>query len=338
MNSFAVVICKSHDVSAVPCNRILRFVKKFLERIKRKADHFTESIEIVLYENLKCFLIKLPYETEELRKLSTKKFKRIEESIRSICDENSIQNCILPQKISEAHEFRGCSKFDFNGNFLYRALMANIMDTIYTSRGINISKLDIVIIHGGGKEDTLVIIKLLSDIVKYITVAADSKQDFEEEAEEVFIDTGLVVRVTEDYKSALKSADFVINLKNIGKNESIVESALCKAINPKAVILNYGVIDTIRLGIGNTTINGLVISLPEEVEQKIQSDIFDYFSNMGLAELILFYRTKNSEDQYNSRNLDMVKKISNDFGKDGYNITGFVGRHNIIKTKEVKLR
>jgi len=104
-------------------------------------------------------------------------------------------------------------KILFFGRFLYKALLVNILKLISEKKGKDIRELDVAIIHGNDYTFLHSYIKILSSILKFLTIITHEKESIENMTDNIFEETGLAVRVTDNLAGGMKDAEAVINLR-----------------------------------------------------------------------------------------------------------------------------
>ncbi|MCX8129174.1 MAG: hypothetical protein N3I35_03625 [Clostridia bacterium] len=328
MSDFALLICKKEGVEGEKEKNFLKYLYTLLrDRVKEpQIGELLKSYE--LFDEVKAHIMSLPFSESEIG-LKTAKVKRIlsllKEECKGIC-------CIVPEKVSGMYPFEGFISGVFTGKHLYKSLLIQIIDEVYTKKNIEVSALDIAIIHSGKYGDLHTAISQLSPYVKFLTVVTEEKEQVEEEANELFYDTGLAVRVTNEYRSGLKSADLIINFAD--SKEFVFNTR----INPRAIILNYGNINCSKILTDNTIINGLDIEIPQAISTRLGGNIFDYYSRSEIAEIIICYKTEASTNLLEGiQDFTLYNNISKEFKKMGFKITGFIGRRNIFKARDIVL-
>ncbi|MCX7923670.1 MAG: hypothetical protein N3B21_16920 [Clostridia bacterium] len=285
-----------------------------------------------LYTNLNAYIIQLPYSLSELSDLGKGRLEKIKGHIDKICSDNNIEACVFSSSLATLPGFNECNKKLFDGKRLYKSLLINMMDKIYSHKGIKINDLDITIIQGKSREELLEVIIQLSPMVKYITILSGDKDGLQKEMEALYEDTGLSVRVTDNIKSSMRNADLVINL-----SDSCSITSGC-SIAPKTVVLNFGNFNTTKILGEFTVINGVEISLPNDICSRLDSNIYEYFNKLEIAEIILMHRISSSEKgKENQCDYRYMSKVSKNFKEDGYKIVRFTGRHSTFRADEIAI-
>jgi len=330
MSDFALVIYPEQKQEELPEGKFGKYFEGLMEimhsmlKISEPEEEF-EAVE--LYDNLKAYLIELPFNPVDTGKSCNS--SKIGRFISKACAKVNMANCILPRGIPEICGFDGGIRNSFTGRYLYKALLISILDEIYTKRGTKISELDIAIVEGESGDELFSIITSLTPLVKYLTVLVNDNEAVEREINRIYTDTGLSVMMTGNLKSGCKNADLIINLGGI--REAI------SGIKPKAVVLNYDNSGACNILGEYVLINGIEVSLPEETLARIGGLACKHFSKLELAEIILSHRV-NMEDKIiaNCMDFESMSGLSREFKKTGCRVTGFKGRHNIFKAEDIK--
>jgi len=321
MSDFALVIYEQQDI--IPAQQ-KSFVGRLLSALKRtKYDCICKKIDF--YENVSVYVIKLPWSLGRILSLNKNKINAM---INGKCRENGITECLVPRELSEVLSIDGFTRGSSRKEILYKLLILNILKEIYSMKNIEISSVDVAIISGNNNEELLCIVRLLSALFKYITIISSNRESIDSEINKIYVDSGLSIGVTSDYRSGLKSADLIINLGD--SNEHIFNSK----INPKALILNYGKLDINKILAENTLIKGIEIALPHNIDSKIDKEIYQYYDKAEISLTILDHRFLNS-DILNPFNIGISRKVSKQFEKDGWKISGFIGRRRKLTVDEI---
>lgn len=229
--------------------------------------------------SLTIHAVKLPYTLNELKKSGRFTRNKISKCLIKICKEDSIDKCIVPHDLPFPLDI--CEKSHFTGKIVYTVMAMNILEHILKLKELDIRGVDIAIIQGDNKVLPCVIIKLLSPIVKFITLVTKEKELVEKNIEEVCDETGLSVRITNDVESVMVSSDIVINyadLKSFGIKKKVVSNA---------IIINYGELDEDRLRHRNDVINRVDIGLGDKYTDYFEDNVFKSYSSSEIAEIVL---------------------------------------------------
>lgn len=329
MSNFALVTCtKDHKKDSSDKNVFARFSKKIKGLfVRRSPQSIGRSVEFSDGSN--CLLIKLPYSLDKISKFSEGKLNKIDRLISTLCSENSIGSCILSRKISEIHKFESCTKHSYTGSYLFRALLINILEEIYTNEGVRLSDLDITVIQGKSAAELEAVLWLLSSFVKYITVITNDKESIQDLLDGLYDETGLSVGVAGDFVKGLKHADFIINLGCLAKNHF----GLRREFRP--IFLNYGECDINKIPEEITVIQGIDVSFPKDLSNTSDDETLEFFSRNEIAEVILCHKLNLEKESLSPFNFRQMQKLSREFSRTGFRIEGFLGRHNILGVDEL---
>ncbi|TYQ15085.1 UNVERIFIED_CONTAM: hypothetical protein Cloal_1492 [Acetivibrio alkalicellulosi] len=309
-------------------SNINNIFKRFYYKIKSLFDkdiYLSQVEKIEVDERVNIFFIKLKSSLDQINEFRQYKIKKIKKNINKVLKEYSIENCILPEEVNEDFMLDCCIKNPFSGHFIYTALITDILKIIAYKKGISVKELDIAIIKGNESSLFYSYIELLSPIVKFITIIDNDRQCCYNKIEEIYDDTGLSVRITDDIKSGVDGVDVVINMANM---DNLYKSTRIKS---NAIVINYGTINENDSFLSNTIINGISISLDKDFENIMNGYVGSSYSRNELAELIVCAKNNiNANVINNNADKKIIQYISNEFKKCGYRINGFIGRHNIV--------
>ncbi|MCX7709828.1 MAG: hypothetical protein N2484_08245 [Clostridia bacterium] len=331
MSNFLLLACKAQDENTEPGKNVFKVILNTLRRLRKgNPEEWLHTAE--LCKDSAVYAIRLPYEPEQLEKLSKGSIEKINRFINDLKSLHSIENIYIPESLSHIPWINVHQEQKIDGNGLYRSLIVKILEEIYSNYGMNIRDLDITIVHGMQDDFLFELVSRLANYVKYLTVISNSKERIEEQLNRFYSDTGLSIGITKDYKSGLRNVDVVINLGDL--KEFILNSR----INPKAIILNYGNLDISRVYSENPIINGIDVSLPAKVSEVLMQEVADQFNHLQLAEIIL----RNVEKSENIGEKEDLSSSSGDnldkkFDDYGFKIKYFIGRREILKTAEIRI-
>ncbi len=312
-------------------NGIVKSILGWYKEIFMKESPAGNVEKIELYNNTSLYLIYLPYDLDTLKGMSKAKLKSINDFIFRTCRENNIYSCIVCDKLLEIGGI-GSSKPDkFTGRCLYESLLLNIMDEIYSSRGIRVDCLDISVIEGESFETLYSIVKILSPHVKFMTVVSENKSRAERLLNEIYEETGLAMMITSDRYSGVKNSDLIINLGVLNEEDQKIK------LKPKAILLNYSEHGVSKLKGENFIINSIEVKLPLKLMQKLDKRIFEYVPVLTVAEALVLHKLDIGKSPAGTpADLKTREAISAEFGKCGFKITGFCGRHSLIKVESIQ--
>ena len=227
--------------------------------------------------------------------------------------------------ILERNIFQKDISNQFTGRLLFKALISNILDEIYSKRGFRIKDLDMAIVQGKSTEELFLYIRLLASSIKYLTILSEDNESIEKQVEDFYEETGLSMRVTHDCRSGFKGVNFILNLGDLLPSMKL---------SSQAVVLNYGDSSCNRAFGENIIINGIEVKLPSEMAAKLGKNVLDYYTQLELAEMMLY---KKVDIHIEDVSIDTAEKISKEFTKRAFSISGFVGRRNVLKTRDIKV-
>lgn len=288
-----------------------------------KEESNTENEEC---KALKIHIIHLPFHVDELAAFSRGRINRIEEFINEYCASNKIDVVIYSKLLLERNIFLGNVATPFIGRLLFKSLVSNILNEIYSKRGFRINDLDMAIVHGKSDEELFTYIRLLAPYIKYLTIISDDKEGIEKQVEDFYEETGLSIRVTRDIKSGFRGIDFILSIGDLQPGMKI---------GTRAVILNYGDSGCSNIVGENIIINGIELRLPGTITTKLGKNVLENFTQLELAEIILCNKLDIPIDEISDKTYEILSK---EFTAQAFTISGFEGRHNILKASDIKVK
>lgn len=300
---------------------------KLLNKIYFKIRRFfsinlidTQIKRVKVNEELNIHFIKVKYTLKEVSAFGRFKIKRLKKEIYKCFIKNSLDKCILPSLAPKSLESNICIKNPFSGRFIYTVLLVKILKKVAEKRNVSVKGLEIGIIQGNNNKLFFSYIRLLSPLVKFITIITNKKKYVQEKTEDIYDETGLAIRLTEDIESGLDDIDIVINLGDIRSFKK------GKKIKSNAVVINYGNAHSEEIIFDNIVINSISIQLDNSIESILDQNIIGCFSKLELASIIFCHGKKNCAN-INKNNVDnkIINDVSNQFFKSGYKITALGG-------------
>lgn len=286
-----------------------------LKRAFKGSPVIEKKIEVD--SNLVIYSIKLPFKLRELNKSSKIVRNKAERLIFKICIEKSIDRCLIPADLNVS--LKNCEKSSFTGDILYKVLVEQILRNICEKQGSSIREVDIAVIQGEDDVLPYIVIKLLSPIVKFITLVTNYRGMMEKKLEQMCDETGLSVRITNDVESALDSCELVINYGNIKS------SSIKKTVKSNAIVINYGEFEDTLFGNRNTIINGIDIGLGKKYLEGFETDLYKYYSPIEIAEIILTSKLhKSINNLYDLVDYMFVDNFITNFVKEGFFVRGYL--------------
>ncbi|NLI59011.1 MAG: hypothetical protein GX387_10950 [Clostridium sp.] len=314
--------------------------KKGLKRIYLKIKRFFSSTfitvpikKIQINEELNIHFIKIKYTLKEVNEFKNFKINRLKKNIYKYSVENSLNKCILPVLAPASLECGICIKNPFSGYFIYTALLFNILEIIADKKDMNIKEFEIGIIQGDDNKLLYSYVKLLSPFVKFITIITNKKKYVQEEIDEIYDETGLSIRLTEDIESGLEGVDIIINLGDFNNFKK------CKKIKSHAIVINYGIFKPEEIIFNNIIINSILIKFDNSIESILDKNIISCFTRLELASII-FCHKRDFCTNVNKNNVDNITESSiySQFLKSGYKITALMGSFQGTECKNLELK
>ncbi len=331
MNSLCFVYCRHRPEGPGEGGGLLNRLFKAASALFKKEEYENWIKRTDLDDNIVIHLIKIPYSSDELIRMGAGKTLRIGRFIGNYCMQNHAE-CVIPDKIACVHGFEDFSRINVKGRFLYRALLVDMLEKICSVNDKSMYNMDIAVVHGRSMEELKAVISLLSPHVRYLTVLTDEKEQVENELNSICDETGLSIRVTGDRKSCFKNADFLINLGSLKKSFS------GNRLRSRTLVFNFSRPAEIEIAGENMIINGIEVRLPEMLKEMLDKELFAFYGAYEIAELILGLKCgclRSMESVVT--NAALMKSVSELFLRDGYTVSGFVGRYCNLKIEDIKL-
>jgi hypothetical protein len=328
MGDFSLVVCLESKDSRTDTDNVFKRILKNMCNVKKAGDVGKAVRKVRLYDSIDVDMIFLPFHSSEVSGFKKGLLDRIGKRIVQVCSVNGAKECILPKQLLQIPALRECLRTLLPLEYLYKCVFVNIIDSVCSCKGMNISDMDVAIIKGEEDELFISILKLLSLRTKFITIITQNPDGIDKEVTEIYEETGLSIRLTGDFRNGMKSSGFIINLLS---SDKLVSNA---KISQSAVILNYGALDASRLPYENPVINGIDIALPKYVVTNLGEAVCKDFAGLHIAEAILKHRVAMEEWPLDFSNYRVLNKISAAFKNEGYRIRGFIGRRSIFKLED----
>jgi hypothetical protein len=322
MTNLGLIVFSSKEES-----KLLKIKRFFLRKF---IDEPTKKIKI--NEELNIYIIRIKYTLEEINKFKRFKIKRFKKNIYKYSVENRLDKCILPVSAPESLEFGICIKNPFSGHFIYAALLVNILEIIAEKKGVSIKEFETGILHGDNNNLLYSYIKLLSPLVKFITIITNKKKNIQEEIDKIYYETGLSIRLTEDIESGLDGLDIIINLGDFNNFKK------GKKIKSNAIVINYGTLNSDEIIFSNIVVNGISIKFDNSFESALDKNTISCFTKLELASIIFCHSEDRTNVNGNIADNSTVSSILSQFLKSGYKITSLVGSFQGTECKNLDLK
>lgn len=313
----------------------LKILKKIYLKIKRFFSMSFIDIpikKIEINEELNIHFIKIKYTLKEISKFRSLKMKRLKKSIYKCSVKNRLNQCILPVSAPAGLEFGICINNPFSGYFIYATLLINILEIIADKKGMSVKEFDIGIIQGENNKLLYSYIKLLSLLVKFITIITNKKEYVQEEIDKIYDETGLSIRLTEDIESGLEGLDVIINLGDFNNFKK------GKKIKTDAIVINYGTGKSEEIISNNIVINGISVNLDNSIESILDKNIIECFTKLELASIIFCHGKDSANVNKNNVDNSTVSSISGQFQKSGCKITALTGNFQGTEYENLELK
>ncbi len=324
MGNFALV---SYDINNKPKEHFFNKLSQLFSGNKKAKVQQLPFSEL----NLNCHLLNLPYLLTDMKELSDRKIRKLEQQITQECHDANIEEIIYPKNLIRLGIF-DCVTPIYTGRYIYESLLLRILNEIFTQRGIKLSNLDIAFIHGDNYEELYSLVWLLSPFIKYLTIVTEDKDIIMNELERLCEDTGLSVRLTNNLKNGLSECDVIVNLLNLADFNNATR------IKSKAIVINYNNSDISRLFGTNEIINGIEIKIPDKIKTIIPEEVQKLYTSTELSEIMLSHKEElGGFLTSSSYKLEALVSLDQEFERLGFKINGFVGRHGFLKRENISI-
>ncbi|RCX14858.1 hypothetical protein DFR58_11492 [Anaerobacterium chartisolvens] len=324
MASFALFTFENRQAN-MPEKSLAGFISDKAGRLLLKFRNKEKAAKINLFDEVELCVVNAPYSVGEV--LSGK--KDMSPLIERVKARYNVDRCILPRSLCGRGGFgQGDTGyvFEFSGQTLYKALLVNIIKDVFNKKRKSICDLDITIVHQNNRDELYAIIEVLSPFVKYITVATGDKESIDDEIAQICCNTGLAIRVTSDYRSAVKSAELIINLAYSNRPSINIRT------NFKQVVINYGDLGLEQVSGEGTVINGIDVCIPPKIACMLDKGLFDHYGKLELSEILLSHKSGCHERICGVLcDYELATRLAGEFYRNCYSICGYMGRHNMFK-------
>lgn len=244
----------------------------------------TRMVELSFGEySIRLHCMGIPYDMVGLRSVADSEMGRIEGIIKKYCSEHGLALPYSPPGREDLFKELGLNPWPYDGRFLYKLLFGIILGDLTEKRGYPLKELDLAIIAGSSRRELIRFIRHLAPRVKYLTVLEPVGAGVLQGLDSIAEETGLAIRVTEEARSGIKTADLIINL-GVLTPETGVKSG--------AVIINYGYEAPGADRSDNHVLHGIDLRLPKEWVSGLGEEIWGCYSSTGMAEMLMACRMR----------------------------------------------
>lgn len=331
MGNIALILCTEAN-PPLPDKKSFGAIWENLSKILKRKPYFGALVrKSEIYDDLDCYAVTLPHTLEELKTFSQKKLHKINNKLKAFCSDSHILQCYLPEQLKNVYPFEGSRSVHPHGKLLYRALLNTVLSHIQHKKGIKLRDSDIAIVQGESLGELDSVLMLISPFVKYATVVTKDRSAVESILENIYNETGLSIGVTEDYEEGMKDAHFIVNLGGLKPSPPYPR------LSNSAVLLNYSGERISSFPSDNVIVNGIQVNLPSNMLFQLDKGLYEYFSKLEMAELFLLHKLGIQDaDERIYTDCEVLLKLSEEFIKDGFKLSGFIGRHESFKLKDTK--
>lgn len=297
-----------------------RFLIKKIPRMfkRKKVEDFYKEYE--LCEGLIMSVIELPYSYDELMQ---KKGPNATKLVSWVCACRRIECCIIPEKLNSMEKLHCLDKIkliSYKGDILFKTLTVEIMMGLKGDAKGKIYSYDVSIVKGSSKEELFNLVRRISPLVKYLNIFTLSKDAIEDEVNSIYEESGLSIGITSDCSNAFKNSDIIVNLGDLTEMNRRLR------VKKGALIINYGNMDRAFIRDDCIIVNGIDVSMPASLMQKVPQTVFTSFSMLEITEIIICSRLQ-IQNKITGKPLDVnsVENISKEFREGRYSISRFQG-------------
>lgn len=269
-------------------------------------------------ENIPCLDIQahfIQFPSTNLIDLSEKGISRCFRKLVSIVNKSDIHSLVLDRSAKNFPDFeKHISSFlqvpIYKGKKLFEFFIQDILKQICKLVKLEVHQLHIGLIVDELCEYEVEIIKNLCRRARFISLVTKHATEMEEVGETIFEETGLLIRIGTNSNEILQHSHIVINLSQCTDFVSTIK------IPKQAIVLNGG------CEIKTENVKGIVINDIEVTSKNIQIPIMPLLNQLSFLEAL---HSDCEEDP---------KVFLNRILKNGYKISGFIGRNGKISFKE----
>lgn len=215
-------------------------------------------------------LLRLPL--KETIQLKEKQIKKIKKQIQQY----NVKNVILSENLYNLKDELCTMNINIlNGTVLFKILLDEIIKYICTKINNKMEKINIAVLTNDGSSINKEIIICLAEKVKTINIVTNKKDEFSFIEDLLYKDKGIIVRISNNYRTSLNKTDVIINM-------DFPENMISKYYIPsKCIIINInGGVKIRTKKFSGININGYNIVIPEKYKVTGYNDKYVYESNI----------------------------------------------------------
>lgn len=262
----------------------------------------------------------LPYQKEE--EITEKQLKKIARHLNSLLYKEIVSTVVLSNSLFEKqvlkNELYGNNIHILEGSSLYFAMVPEIIEYISYWQQREMEKQDITILVNEYTQNTLLQLIHLAQKVRNLKIVTNHMNTFKTLENHLYDTMGIVITLSNNKRKSLSREEMIINFDF---PEELIKTY---RINRTAIIINVGnKIESLPNSFDGIMINGIQITLPDDLKEKLQKD--DILQDFN--ETVLY------ESWMDRKRLEMLQS---QIKKDKIAIAGLVGNNGIISKDEYK--
>lgn len=324
MENIAVVY-SPEDNNLSADNILNRFIPRGLKRLlMEKRPPVWKLLDL---EDLRCkvLAIQFPSTKDRIRLISNASMVRMCKSIEASIRRFGTRGVVLDRNLNELAVIRDCfsSLNDihlFTGRELFLACIGEVLAKISRLLKVNIGYLKIGIIADVFDTQVISVINKISREARFLNILSLDYNLIERTVDEIYNDTGLVIKLSRDTRKALTDCHIIINFSN---NKEFISSS---KLPDNSIIINSGV------GIANKNLKGIVINGLSVCRSNNISNTDQWVNQLGFCEAVLSKTGSDKEGEV--QNEYFLEDGMKGMRKLGYRISGFMGINGRIDMTE----
>ena len=296
-------------------------IPNFLKKVSIAFLKLTNTV--IIKENIAI----LPYSSENLKKLSSRKlqkyFKKINklmsaENIQTIALSNALNNLDNIQELKNSFYSRNYNILD--GRWLFKHLSFEILEYISEEKNIRTNEMEVSILTNTYSDFIKENIRLLAQNIKNLNIVTPNIELFKPLTQELYNSFGISIRISNNKKKILTHSHVIFNF-------DFPEVVLNKFTLPlNGILINYNE----KIKLKSKLFNGLNVSY---YTINVHKELIDNFKNDYLLE------TFDLEILYESLYFGETSftKVLSHFIDDTLSVASLVGNNGEISNKEYSM-
>lgn len=329
MKTIGIIYCPQNLSETVLIRDLHKFIpiklkKNFLKNLPPASYHL-EFKDI----GIEIFGIQFPSTVEGVCLLSDKNVLNFCRQIRRMLHKNNISNLVIDKNLEKIRIVKNYfSSLDgihfFDGRRLFVLYLEEILNIIskLLKTELNCFKIGIIADNGLNAEEVSVV-KGLAKKIRFLCIISLNYKNFVQLGEEIYEETGLLVRLGKNIKNAIEDCDIIINFSN---EPQFINSF---KFSTNLVIINCG------SGLDSKNLRGVVINGLEMYCSKPPLKTYSWANHLSFCEALVYSKDE-VEDNDVRGNQNIVRNYIADLKKLGYRISGFVGYNGKLNLLEFR--